>query len=194
MILARFKLVLALVCLFPTIGNASPDWLKDYEFKSYYCLDDVYYFSLYNRTSFSSIWLEQGREWHGISVLDFEAGTNTLSLSFNNQVGKLTLLKSEAPAIDGVRIAKQLDSSEVYEEAVRIAAEYQVQNPGASFLDAPIPSSIRSTLLQFDMKNYDYGNPSKIDTMYLKFKDSVGIERRRLIQEKNRLSGTKVFH
>lgn len=193
MILVRFKLFLASVYLLSVVSNASPDWLKDYEFKSYYCLDDVYFFSLYNRTSFSSIWLEQGKERHGISVLDFEADTNNLSLSFNNQIGELKLLKPETSAINGVYTAKNSDSSKIYEEAVKIAAKFQLQNPGADIMEAPIPSSIRTSLLQNKKDGYENSNV-KSKLAYTSFTRSVGLERRRLIREKIRSNATKMSH
>lgn len=195
MISVRLKLFLALVCLFPKTGDASLDWLKDYEFKSYYCLDNVYFFSIYNKTTFSSIWLEQNKERHGISVLDFEAETNTLSLSFNDQAGTLTLLKPEVSAIDGVCIIGQTDSSDTYEKAVRIAAEFQLQNPGAVVLDAPMPSSVRASLLKYKGVSHKNENSSEGDkTFYTNFMRSVDLERRRLIREKRRSAGTKVSH
>lgn len=193
MIFVRFNLVLVLIYLFPTNGEAFPGWLKEYEFKGYYFMDNVYSFSLYNRATASSFWLEQGKTRYGISVLDFEPDTATLLLSLNDQTGTLILESTKdfvADNITTVVIDHDKTQLDTYERAIMIAAEYILQNPGADPLEAPIPGSVRSSLIQARNSS---NSSSKKDAMSFKFDRSVQLEIRRLIREKQKNNGTNAL-
>lgn len=184
------KLTSGIVLLFAiTVSSSFANWDMEYEFRGYYSMDDTYSFSLYNRTTASSFWLEQGRERYGITVLDFEPGTNTLSLSFNGRDGTLKLLSDSEgfKTVDTAVVVEPAAQSGPYGEAVRISAEYLMQNPGADTLDAPIPGSVRSSLLQAQNNS----NASKKDFKNSAFERSVRLQIRHQIREGRKTSSLK---
>lgn len=127
----------------PAIGFESR--LANYELRGLVEVDGRYSFSIYDRQNGASFWLSADASKYGIRILDYDAHSRSIEVDIAGTVGYLSLAESEELVIIVLTDAGRAE--DVYSDAVKIAADFLRENPDADLMDAPIPSSVRTSLL-----------------------------------------------
>jgi hypothetical protein len=98
-------------------NGRSDDGLDSLELRGVIQLKGKWSFSLHNRMSKSSFWVEMGQSLRGISAVEFDTEQQILTVAFNGKHREIGMIK---PSSTSIRVVRSSTTSVLHEEGKKI--------------------------------------------------------------------------